>query len=291
MFTGPRFEARPQRPQVVGQLRHLRGQVGVGHRVAHQLAELLALLGRQRRHHPVGGGLPAGQRVDQLVDVLRVLREQVAVLVHELPEPVLGVLAARVRGQQPVEVGEHVLDRLHRLGVRVARAPASSRRTARRAPRAAASAWIDSYVARASSECQSYVASARTAPAVSSGSGRQLHLGPPGVVALVAGEGVALLRRAPGRARPGPGRASRRGRRADAPRCASGGPWPPGRRARGCRRSPGAAGPQRLAQRPAGEHVAARARRAPPGRRTAARAGRARRARGRSGTARHRQAP
>ena len=65
------------------------------------------------------GGLPAGERVDQLVDVLGVLREQVAVLVHELAEPVLGVLAAGVRGEQLVEVREHVLDGLHRGGVRV----------------------------------------------------------------------------------------------------------------------------------------------------------------------------
>ena len=115
----PPLEAGPQRAEVVGELRHLGGQVGVLHRVAHQLAELLALLAGQRRHHPVGRGLPAGERVDELVDTRRVLREQVAVLVHELAEQVLGVLAACVRGEQPVEVGQHVLDGLHGLGVRV----------------------------------------------------------------------------------------------------------------------------------------------------------------------------
>jgi hypothetical protein len=106
-------------PQVVGELRHLRGEVGVGHRLAHQLAELLALLGPQGGHHPVGRGLSSGEGVDQLVDVLGVLREHLAVLVHEVGEAVGGVLAARVGGQQVVEVGHHVLDRLHGLRVTV----------------------------------------------------------------------------------------------------------------------------------------------------------------------------
>ncbi len=40
----PPVQPGPQRPEVVGELGHLRGEVGVGERVAHQLAELLALL-------------------------------------------------------------------------------------------------------------------------------------------------------------------------------------------------------------------------------------------------------
>ena len=106
---------------------HLRGEVGVGQRLAHQLGELFALIGPQGRHHPVGGRLPPSEGVDELVDVLGLLGEEVAVPVHELAEPVVGVLAAGVRGEQVVEVGEHVLDRLHRgavlLGVTVLEEP------------------------------------------------------------------------------------------------------------------------------------------------------------------------
>ena len=40
-------QSGPQRAQVVGELPHLRGEVRVRHRVAHQLAELLALLRRE----------------------------------------------------------------------------------------------------------------------------------------------------------------------------------------------------------------------------------------------------
>ena len=98
--------------------------------------------------------------------------------------------------------------------------------------------WIDSYVARASSECQSYGASARTAPAVSSGSGGQLHLRPARVVAVLGGELVALL---------GEGLVERRAdlvERAAEVTAAPGGVAHPadlarrGRRAPGCRRSP-----------------------------------------------------
>jgi hypothetical protein len=75
------------------------------------------LLRAERGEEPLGRGLTSRERVDELVDVLRVLREQVAVLVHEVAELVLGVLAARMRGEQVVQIGEHVLDALHRLGV------------------------------------------------------------------------------------------------------------------------------------------------------------------------------
>ena len=108
----------PQRPEVVRELGHLRGQVGVGQGLAHQLAQLLALLRAERGQHPLGGRLAAGQRVDQLLDVLGLLGEELAVLVHEVGELVGGVLLPGVRGQQRVQVGQHVLDPLHRLGVR-----------------------------------------------------------------------------------------------------------------------------------------------------------------------------
>ncbi len=114
----PATETRTEGAQVVGQLRHLTGQVGVGQCLAHQLAELLALGGGEGRQHAVRCGLPAGQRVDQLVDVLRLVGEEVAVLVHEPPELVRCVVATGMRREQRVEVGEHVLDRIHRSRVR-----------------------------------------------------------------------------------------------------------------------------------------------------------------------------
>jgi hypothetical protein len=58
---------------------------------------------------------PAGQAVDELVDVLGLVGEELPVLVHELLELVGRVLAPSVRGQQLVEVGQHVLGAGHRL--------------------------------------------------------------------------------------------------------------------------------------------------------------------------------
>ena len=110
-------QAGSQRPQVVSELGHLGGEVGVGQSLAHQLTELFTLLGAQRCQHPLGRCLPPGQRVDQLLDGLGPLGEELAVLVHEVTECVSRVLVAGVRGEQRVQVGEHVLDPLHHLGI------------------------------------------------------------------------------------------------------------------------------------------------------------------------------
>jgi len=48
------------------------------------------------------------------------VREHVAVPLHELVEVRLGMLAAGVGGQHLVQVAEHVLDPLHRLRVGIA---------------------------------------------------------------------------------------------------------------------------------------------------------------------------
>ena len=48
-------------------------------------------------HHPLRRRRPPGQRVDQLVEILRVVGEELAVLGHELVELLLGVLAPRRR--------------------------------------------------------------------------------------------------------------------------------------------------------------------------------------------------
>jgi hypothetical protein len=91
-----------------------------------QRGQLRPLLRGQRAHQPAGRRRPARQRVDQLVEVARVLREEVPVLAHELVEARLRVLAAGVRVEQLVERPEHVLDPLHLLragvGERVAHA-------------------------------------------------------------------------------------------------------------------------------------------------------------------------
>ncbi len=99
--------AGSQRLQVVGELGQLAAQRAVAERLVHQVLQLLALLRAQRPHQALGrGGLP-GQGVDQLVDVLRVVREELPVLVHEVTERVVGVLAAGVLLQQLVEVAHH----------------------------------------------------------------------------------------------------------------------------------------------------------------------------------------
>ena len=79
-------------------------------RLLRQLHQLLALLGGHRVEHPLRRGGALGERVDQLVDVLRVLGEEVAVLVHELAEVLVGVGAGRVLLEQVVEVGQHLRD-------------------------------------------------------------------------------------------------------------------------------------------------------------------------------------
>ena len=117
--------------------------------------------------------------------------------------------------------------------------------------------WIDSYVARASSECQSYVASARTAPAVSSGSvassisaQRASSPSSPASWSRSCGQGLVergphLVERAAEVAAP-PGRVAHpphpRGELVEAPVAVEAAPQQVG---------------QRVAHRAAGEHVAA----------------------------------
>ncbi len=110
-------EVGPPRTQRVAELLHLPSEVHVLERGVHQRRQLGALFGTQRLHQPLGRGSAAGQRVDELVEVLRVVREEVAVFRHERVELLLRVLPSRVRLQHRVEVAEHVLDPLQLLGV------------------------------------------------------------------------------------------------------------------------------------------------------------------------------
>ena len=67
--------------------------VEVAERLLHELGEILALLGRHRLEHAVHRGGLAREVVEQLLDRLGVVREELAVLVHELGEVGVGVLA------------------------------------------------------------------------------------------------------------------------------------------------------------------------------------------------------
>ena len=109
------------------------GEPRVAERLLRQLHQLVALASAHRVEHPLGGGGPGGEQVDQLLGVLRVLREELAVLGHELVELRGGVLARGVVGEQVVEVVEHLPDPLDVLGRRVLHAPASCPGTAGRA--------------------------------------------------------------------------------------------------------------------------------------------------------------
>ena len=86
--------AGPQRLEVGVELGQRLHQVRRPERLLGQRVQLVALLLGHRVAHPLGGGGALGERVEQLVDVLRVLGEEVAVLVHELAELLGRVLAA-----------------------------------------------------------------------------------------------------------------------------------------------------------------------------------------------------
>ena len=77
-----------------------------------QRIQLRALVGGQAVAEPLRGRGALGQRVQQLVHVLRVLREELAVLLHEVVEVLLGVLATGVLVQQVIQIVEHVVDAL-----------------------------------------------------------------------------------------------------------------------------------------------------------------------------------
>ena len=85
---------RPHALQLRVELGQRLGQAGVAERLLGQLGQLGALLGAHRVEHPLRGRGPLGQQVDQLVGVLRVLGEELAVLAHELGELLRGVRPA-----------------------------------------------------------------------------------------------------------------------------------------------------------------------------------------------------
>ena len=103
--------ARAQGAQVVVELGEGLHQLRAAEGLCCQGIELVALLLRHRVAHALRSGRALGEGIHQLVDVLRVLREEVAVLVHEVGEVLVGVLTATVLVQQLVEVAQHLVDR------------------------------------------------------------------------------------------------------------------------------------------------------------------------------------
>jgi hypothetical protein len=89
----------------------LPAQVEVAEQLLGQLRQLRALLGRHRIEHRLHRRHPRGDRLEQLVERLRVLREHVAVLLHELLE--LRIFSALTSLEHLVERRQHVLHPLH----------------------------------------------------------------------------------------------------------------------------------------------------------------------------------
>ena len=114
-------------------------------------------------------------------------------LVHEVAEAVGGVLVASVRSQQVVEVGQHVLDPLHRL--RVVARQRLLHPLELRADDLALQHPGDLVVGGLGLGGVPLVAAQRAHCAGDVvGDRREVHLGEPGVVALLAGQLVALHR-------------------------------------------------------------------------------------------------
>ena len=111
-------KVRTQCPQVILQLRHLRGEVEVLPGLLHEPGELLALLRGHRVEHALHRRGPAREVVEQLLEALGAVGEEVSVRVHELLEVLAHVIAATVLVEHRVEIGEHVLQCLLRLRCR-----------------------------------------------------------------------------------------------------------------------------------------------------------------------------
>ena len=93
------------------ELVELPAQVHVVEQLVGELLELRPLLGRHRVEHRLHRGHPPRHLLEQLVEILGVLGEEVAVLLHELFEA--RILAPFAPLQHLVEPGEHVLHALH----------------------------------------------------------------------------------------------------------------------------------------------------------------------------------
>ena len=95
--------------QVLAELVGLPAQVHVLHELVGEALELRPLLGRHRVEHRLHRGHALRHDLEQLVEGLRVLREEVPVALHELLERLLRVLALLAHLEELVQLGEHVL--------------------------------------------------------------------------------------------------------------------------------------------------------------------------------------
>ena len=103
---------RPRRLQVAVEPVERIHQLWRAECLLRQGIQLGALVGGQAVAETLSRRGPLGQRVEQLLDVLRVLREVLAVLAHEVLEVIRGVLPARMLVQQVIQVVEHLVDGL-----------------------------------------------------------------------------------------------------------------------------------------------------------------------------------
>ena len=67
-----------------------------------QRIQLGTLIRAQAVAEPLRGRRPLGQRIQQLLDILRVLRKELAVLVHEVVKILLGVLPLECLSSRPL---------------------------------------------------------------------------------------------------------------------------------------------------------------------------------------------
>ena len=101
----------PQRPKRAVETGERLEQIGRPEGLLGEGVELAALLIGHRVAQALGGRGPLGERVEELVDIRRGLREVLSVLCHELVELFLAVLPFRMRLEQLVQVVEHRRDR------------------------------------------------------------------------------------------------------------------------------------------------------------------------------------
>ncbi len=102
--------AGAQGAQVVVELAELGHELRRAERLGGQAHQLLPLLPGHGLQHPLGCCGALGEGVDQLLDRLRILGKELAVLGHKVLEVRVGVLAAPVFVEQPVEVLQHLVD-------------------------------------------------------------------------------------------------------------------------------------------------------------------------------------
>ena len=95
-------------------MRHLLLQPHVLHELLRQLLELRALLGRHGVEHRLRGRHALRDVLEQLFDRLRILGEEVAVLLHEVLEP--GIFTALMLVDHLVERRQHLFHALHVFG-------------------------------------------------------------------------------------------------------------------------------------------------------------------------------